>query len=152
MKFTINSTENDVLEYLQQRYAHLDDVSARSIIDSEGYLRTRRKGKQRSHDGVDHFVTVAQRPEGTSIDDAFEALLSDDDNENSDSKKRTYFRQAKRAHKLLDPRHTYNEDDFCDAILAKQFDVAAAIFKTSGEQTKRKIVVFLNRYYRHFQP
>lgn len=146
MKFTPESTEQEVYEFLQKRFAHLDDASARSIAVSDDYLQRHRPGRPRQSERNEIYESVSKRTEDATIDDTIAAALSDEELTGIDNLKRNYHRHVNRKHALLDPSRIYNEDDFFDALLAKQFDVAAAIFITSETVTRGKIISFLNQY------
>ncbi|WP_242223614.1 hypothetical protein [Shinella zoogloeoides] len=146
MKFTFETQEQDVREFLQERFAHLDDASARTIALSEGYLQILRPGKPPCSERNSIYDAVSHRTDNATIDTTISAMLSDENLENVENIKRSYHERKKRSHPLLDPSHIYNKNDFLDAILAKQFDIAAAIFATSKTVTKKKILSFLNKY------
>lgn len=130
MKFTLESTEDEVRNFLRRRFAHLDDASARSVAESVAHSRQRRKGKPRRSERNEIYESVSNREDGSTIDETIATSLTDDELADIDNLKRNYHRHVNRTHALLDPSRIYNEDDFLDAALAKQFDIAAAIFST----------------------
>ncbi|MDV2964654.1 hypothetical protein RZ532_01600 [Nitratireductor aquimarinus] len=146
MKFTPKTTEEQVRNFLRRRFAYLDDANAHSVAESISHLRQRRRGKPRQSERDEIYEAVSKRAEDATIDDAIAAALSDEELAEIDNLKRNYHRHVNRKHALLDLSRIYNEDDFFDALLAKQFDVAAAIFITSETVTRGKIISFLNQY------
>lgn len=147
--FTTASTEQEVREFLQQRFSYIDEESARAFREHSGYLRTRRKGRTRSDEASDIREWVVQRDDGTTIGEQIDRMLSDTEKDKHDQTRRLYYREYKRAHPLLDVSRSYNETDFVECILAKQFAVAAAIFKATDDTSKTKIniLAMLNKYY-----
>jgi hypothetical protein len=146
MKFTRDTTEQEVREFLQERFCRLDDASACSISVSAGYLQMLRPGKPRQSERFEIFEAVSDRAADTTIEDTIETALSAEQLEYVDNLKRNYHRHQNRKHALLDSSRIYNEDDFLDALLSKHFEVAAAIFVTAAAITKDKILLFLNQY------
>lgn len=146
MKFTLESTEEEVQIFLQQRFARLDDVSARSVAESIAHLRQRRRGQPRKSERNAIYESVSKREDGATIDETIAASLTDEELADIDNHKRNYYRHIKRKHELLDPSRIYNENDFIDAVLAKKFNFASAIFVKSESKTKEMIISFLNHY------
>ena len=110
------------------------------------YLRKPRRGKPRNLANVELFQGVASRTEnltiGDAIDDALQLMHLP--TEKNESVKRGFHRHKNRTHPLLDPSRFYNDKDFAEAVLAKDFNIAAAIFKVCSDKCRRKIVTLLN--------
>jgi len=147
--FTATSTEQEVREFLRHRFSDIDEASAHALREDSNYLQTRRKGRARSDEAPDVREWVDQRDDATTISEQIDRMLSDKDKDKHDQTRRLYYREHDRAHLLLDTSRSYNETDFIECILAKQFSVAAAIFKTVSDnsETKHNILTLLNKYF-----
>jgi hypothetical protein len=123
----------------------LDDASAQRFAKQDKYLRKSRRGKPRNPANVELYQGVATGAEKLTIDKAIETALqlmhlpTDDE-----SVKRGFHRHKKRTHALLDASRSYNDKDFAEAVLAKDFNIAEAIFNVCSDKSRHKIVTLLN--------
>jgi hypothetical protein len=140
------SSEYDVAEFLRLHFGQLDDASAQRFAKQDKYLRKPRRGKPRNPVDVELFQGVASRAENLTIDEAIDTTLQLKHlpTEKNESAKRGYHRHKKRTHSLLDPFRIYNEKDFAEAVFAKDFNIAEAIFSVCSDISRRKIVTLLN--------
>jgi hypothetical protein len=140
------SDEQEVRELLDALFGHLNDASAQRFAEHNNYLRKPGRGKPRDLAYVEMFRRIANRTENLTIGDAIDGALPlvELPPEKNENMKRGFHRHKKRTHPLLNASRFYNEKDFADTVLAKDFNIAAAISTVCSDNCRSKIFTLLN--------
>lgn len=146
MLISIMTTEGELIEFLTGKFGHFCDDSADKLSKNSVYLNRERKGRPRRTDRFDVYGDIHHRNSEKTVDDIIEASLDCADLDELEAVKRGAYRHKNRTHPLLEDNKIYNIEDFFQTILAKDFYTAAAIFITSTEKTKTKIINKLKQY------
>ncbi len=143
MQITLTTTENDLSKFLHDKFAYLSDDSATEIFRGSHQRVIPARGRPRDANKFDIYEKIRNRVVGKTVDNVIVSSLSDECLIEVENIKRASYRQKNRTHHLLDEARIYDVNDFSCAVLAKRFDVAAAIFVTAQEKTKQRIIQIL---------
>lgn len=151
MKFTENSTQKEIEEFLERKYAQcIPDGLEPDFLERIMDANIRHRGRQPDTEMLSLYEAIDGRGHDVTIDQKLEDLLAQnnlmDGEDRFDTARRGYTRYQKRTHEHLNPKRNYGKDDFSLAILAKHFDIAAAIFSVAGKKEKTKIIQKLNEW------